>query len=65
MLSYHKTTEHEKYQICQWKYQGNYAVYNLPPYDKMKREKRGMAFTQITDAGEGEFYRMYWKGKNL
>lgn len=34
-------------------------------YEKAGFYIDGKAFTQITDAGEGEFYRMYWKGKNL
>ena len=32
MLTYHKTTEEEKYRITAWKYDGDYAVYNSTPY---------------------------------
>ena len=28
MLTYHKTTEEEKYRITAWKYDGDYAIYN-------------------------------------
>jgi len=28
MLEYHKTTEAEKYIISDWKYEGEYALYN-------------------------------------
>ena len=43
MLSYHKTTEDEKYIICDWQYDGEYAIYNNPPYEQQLREHRGFA----------------------
>ena len=34
MLTYHKTTEEEKYGITEWKYPGEYAVYDSTPYEE-------------------------------
>lgn len=36
MLMYHILTENEKKLVCEWKYEGEYAVYNLPSYEVMK-----------------------------
>lgn len=36
MLTYHQTTENEKYEINDWKYSGDYAIYNNPPYAEQK-----------------------------
>lgn len=41
MLSYHKTTEEEKYIITEWKYDGEYAIYNDEPYEEQKKKKFG------------------------
>ena len=38
MLEYHKTTEAEKYIISDWKYEGEYALYNKAPYEEDKSE---------------------------
>lgn len=43
MLAFHKTTEEEKDMICGWKYDGDYAVYNIPPYEEQIRMHRGFA----------------------
>lgn len=43
MLTYHRTTEEEKYVICDWKYEGEYAIYNNPPYEEQVSKKRGFA----------------------
>ena len=43
MLTYHKTTEEEKYRITAWKYDGDYAVYNSTPYAQQKRTGFGFA----------------------
>ena len=34
MLECHNTTEDEKRIICEWKYDGEYAIYNSIPYEK-------------------------------
>lgn len=33
MLTCHEMTEEEKYSICQWKYSGEYAIYDGMPYE--------------------------------
>ena len=42
MLTYHKTTEKEKCFITEWKYPGEYAVYNSVPYEEQKKEALGL-----------------------
>lgn len=34
-------SEKDKKEICGWKYDGKYAMYNLPDYEEMRKEKRG------------------------
>ena len=36
-----KLTEQDKKEICSWKYDGKYAIYNLPPYEEMKKLEAG------------------------
>ncbi len=43
MLSFHKTTEEEKYAISEWKYDGDYAIYNSLPYEEQVKKQRGFA----------------------
>lgn len=43
MLVYHKTTEEEKRLICDWSYEGAFAVYNLLPYEEQIRMRQGFA----------------------
>ncbi len=43
MLEFHRTTEEEKYEICDWRYEGEYAVYNNPPYEDQLKDNRGFA----------------------
>ena len=57
MLEYHKTTDDEKYLICNWKYDGDYAIYNNPPYEEQLKMHRGFAnpknnFYSFTDGKE-------------
>lgn len=40
-LHSHKLTEEEKRKICDWKYEGEYAIYNLPSYEEMRERKQG------------------------
>ena len=42
MLTYHQTTEAEKYRITAWEYEGEYAIYNATPYAEQK--KKGFGF---------------------
>lgn len=36
-----RLTQEEKRQICAWKYEGEYAVYNLPVYEEMLERQTG------------------------
>lgn len=40
-LSTHPLTQAEKQDICAWRYEGAYAVCNLPPYETMLSQRRG------------------------
>lgn len=40
-LQNHILTDAEKWEICSWKYSGDYAVYNLPSYEVMKEKQIG------------------------
>ena len=42
MLTYHKTTEKEKCFITEWKYPGEYAVYNSVRMRNRKKEALGL-----------------------
>ena len=57
VLEYHETTDDEKYLICNWKYDGDYAIYNNPPYEEQLKMHRGFAnpknnFYSYTDGKE-------------
>ena len=41
MLTYHQTTEAEKYRITAWEYEGEYAIYNATPYAEQKKKGFG------------------------
>ena len=43
MLTYHKTTDAEALDICDWKYEGDYAIYNKVPYEEQVKLHRGFA----------------------
>ena len=43
MLEFHKTTEEEKHVICEWKYDGEYAIYNNLPYEEQIEKHCGFA----------------------
>lgn len=43
MLKHHRLTEDEKYMITQWKYDGDYAIYNDMPYEEQKKKGFGFA----------------------
>lgn len=43
MLTYHETTEAEKYIISGWKYSGEYAIYDLKPYEVQKAQGSALA----------------------
>lgn len=43
MLRCHPITEEEKPLICDWRYPGEYALYDMPPYEDARRAQRGFA----------------------
>ena len=43
-LTYHTITDDEGREVCGWKYDGEYACYNQPPYEMLK--KNGDMFVQ-------------------
>ena len=45
-LSYHPIKEDEKQAICEWVYDGEYSIYNLPSYEEMKEKNLGFANPQ-------------------
>lgn len=55
MLTYHKTTEEEKYLIADWRYCGDYVIYNNQPYEEQKKSKSGFANPK------NNFYSFYEK----
>ena len=44
MLTHHAMTEDEKYVIADWRYSGDYALYNTRPYEEDR--KKGVGFAQ-------------------
>ena len=46
MLTCHQTMEEEKYFITEWKYPGDYSVYNAEPYELQKKKGFGFANPQ-------------------
>ena len=53
MLACHPTTEEEKILITEWKYEGEYSVYNAEPYEEQKKKGLGFANPQ------NHFYSFY------
>ena len=47
MLTYHQTTEAEKYRITAWEYEGEYAIYNATPYAEQKKKGFGWKVVAI------------------
>lgn len=40
-LTYRHLTEDDKKQICSWRYEGEYEIYNLPSYEEVKARQNG------------------------
>lgn len=43
MLTHHAMTEDEKYVIADWRYSGDYALYNTRPYEEDRQKGVGFA----------------------
>ena len=48
-LSQHPLTEAEKREICAWRYDGEYAVYDLPAYEEMQEKRMGFCNPERED----------------
>ena len=59
-LQNHILTDVEKQGICSWKYSGDYAVYNLPPYEEMKEKQIG-----FFNPAREQNYRAFYDGDCL
>ena len=59
-LVYRNLTEEAKRQICEWKYDGEYALYNLPTYEEMRVQQIG-----FMDAETENNYYGFWDGNVL
>lgn len=46
-LIYRHLSEENKRQICAWKYEGVYAMYNLPSYEEMQTSRIGFMNPKI------------------
>ncbi len=56
MLTYHNIlTEKEKQEICSWKYDGEYAIYNLPPQQQLAENMQGI----YNPANAANYYAFY------
>ena len=42
-MEYHRITEDEKREICGWKYEGEYAIYDSTPYEQQLQAGKGFA----------------------
>ena len=54
-LNNHILTDAEKREICSWKYSDDYAVYNLPSYEVMKKKQIGF-FNPAREQNYRAFY---------
>ncbi len=59
-LEYRHIKEADKKEICDWKYSGEYAIYNLLPYEKQAELKRGFCNKDC----EKNYYS-FFEGDNL
>ncbi len=59
-LQNHILTDAEKREICSWAYSGDYAVYNLPPYEVMKEKQIG-----FFNPDRAQNYRAFYDGDCL
>ena len=54
-LTCHFLTEEEKWQVSDWKYSGEYEIYNLPPCEVQKQQQTGF----FTPGWEKNYYSFY------
>ena len=51
-LTYRHPTDADKREICAWRYEGEYAMYDLPPYEEMREMQMGF----LNPVKEKNFY---------
>ena len=59
-LTYRSLTEADKRAICAWRYGGDYAIYELPPYETLEQEKR-----EFMDPAAEKHYLGFFHGDML
>ena len=59
VLNFHQMTEAEKRLVCQWRYPGQYAVYDLPAFEEAKA--RGLSIAD--PAFSREYFAYYYEGQ--
>lgn len=59
MIQFTLMTEEEKKIVSDWKYDGKYSVYNIPPYEEQK--EKGIIFADTDDAKK--FFSYYENDK--
>ena len=62
MLTCHEMTEEEKYNICQWKYSGEYAIYDGMPYEEQKNTVSKQLVALRSSASDNRLLRLYQNG---
>ena len=60
MVTYHLMTEDEKRVISAWHYRGEYAIYDLPPFEEQK--EKGIA---LMNPARAKNYFSYYDGDML
>lgn len=60
MLTYHVMTEQERETVSNWKYTGEYAIYNMPSYQEQKEKKIAFGSPKCADN-----YVAYYEGDTL
>lgn len=53
-------TEADKWEICGWNYEGEYAIYNLPSYEEMQAREQG-----FLNPRQEKNYRGFFEGDTL
>ena len=59
-LTCHTITDHEAQEVCGWKYDGEYACYNQPPYEMLKEQQ-----AMFCDPASRSNYRAHYDGDVL
>ena len=58
-LTYRPLTEADKREICDWKYEGDYALYNLPSYEEMQEQQMGLQILIIQQSQDYQLQKVW------